>query len=177
MKAYFSIKFVIFIVFSVLIIVLRDTLLINLKYLVAALLLAFGTENIIFHAIFHKKDCIRKYQFIYGFIQLILGFTVLFGVESFESVCVIWGVWSISRETFEIHEIAARKVTGIVALVSAIESIVTITFSVMLLNDPTEHHAQIHIYLLIAEFMVTAFSPVVSGFIEHYKKKNDNQIS
>ena len=82
MKAYFSIKFVIFIVFSVLIIVLRDTLLINLKYLVAALLLAFGTENIIFHAIFHKKDCIRKYQFIYGFIQLILGFTVLFGVDT-----------------------------------------------------------------------------------------------
>ena len=95
----------------------------------------------------------------------------MFGVEDFTSVCIIWAVWSISRESFEIYEITSGIVRGPAAVISGIESIIAIIFSVMLLINPTEHHAKIHIYLLIVEFLVTAFSPVVSELVYNFKNK------
>ena len=171
MRIYNYIKLVIFIAFSVLIFVFKDSLLVNLKYLVASLLIAFGTENLLVIGILKRKECLKETKFIFGFIQLLLGLVVMFGVEDFTSVCIIWAVWSISRESFEIYEITSGIVRGPAAVISGIESIIAITFSVMLLINPTEHHAKIHIYLLIVEFLVTAFSPVVSELVYNFKNK------
>lgn len=171
MKVYNYIKLVLFIAFSVLIIVYKDSLVVNLKYLVSSLLIAFGIENILLLSILKKKECLKESKFAFGFIQLLLGLVVLFGVENFSNVCVIWAVWSISRESYEIYEITSGEVKGMRAFISGIESVVAIIFSVLLLINPTEHHAGIHIYLLIAEFIITASSPVVSELVYNFKNK------
>ena len=171
MRIYNYIKLVIFVTFSVLIFVYKDSLLINLKYLVSSLLIAFGVENIVLLSVLKKKECLKESKFAFGFIQLLLGLVVLFGVNNFSGVCVVWAVWSISRESYEIHEITSGEVKGAPAIISGIESVVAIVFSVMLLINPTEHHASIHIYLLIAEFLVTASSPVVSELVYNFKNK------
>ena len=174
MKIYNYIKLAIFIVFSVLIFVYKDTLLVNLKYLVASLLIAFGTENLLLLNIIEKKDALKNSKFAFGFIQLLLGLVLMFGTFEFTGVCIIWAVWSISRESYEIYEITSGQVKGIAAVISGIESVVAITFSVLLLLSPTEEEAKIHIYLLIVEFLVTAFSPVVSELVYNFKTKKAN---
>ena len=175
MKIYNYIKLVIFVLFAILVVVLRETLLENLRYLVSALLLAFGVESILVIGITKKKECIKEYRFIYGFVEVLLGIIVVSGVSSFESICIIWAVWAMSRESFEIYEILNKKIVGVIAIISFIESIVVYVLSTMMIFTPTHHHAEIHIYLLIAELIITAFSPVLSeiAYRVHEKRKKN----
>ena len=103
-----------------------------------------------------------------------IGITLISSTDDFEIICVVWGVWSIVREMIEIHEILSGEVKGIPALTSGIESIVAITFSIMLIITPGEHHAHTHLYLLIAELMITGLIPALEAIFPHKKeKKND----
>ena len=180
MKIYRYIKLVLFIAFSVLIFVYAEHLLHNLKYLIGSLMMAFGLEDVIVNLILEKKHAIKEVKFLYGFLEVILGILMLALIDDFVAICIIWSMWSIMREMFEIHEITNQKIKGPIAIVSLIESIVVFVFSFMLIITPTEHHAHTHIYLLIAEFLVTGFSPVfdeliVTPLLTKFKNKNNQQ--
>ena len=162
MKIYNYIKLVIFVAFAVLVVVFRDSLLINLKYLVSSLLLAFGVESIITIGVTLKKNCYKEYRFFYGFVEIVLGLITITSLNHLKDVCIVWAIWSISRESFELFEIFNDKIKGVMKIVSFIESIIAIVFSILLMISPTEKEAKHHIYLLIVEFIVTAFSPVLS---------------
>ena len=59
---------------------------------------------------------------------------------------------------------------------AGVESLVIIVFSVMLIFEPTEHHAMIHLYLLLAELIVAPLTPLVDESITKYKLKKANQV-
>lgn len=163
-------KLAIFIVFAVLIGVYNHTLLENLRYLVPSLLMGYGLDSIVSATINEKKNCYKNLWFSYGIGEIIIGVTLISIEPTFEVVCVVWGVWSIFREVIEIYEILSGEVKGVPALISGIESIVAITFSVLLIITPIEEHAHTHIYLLIAELLVTGFIPVIDDIILTRKK-------
>ncbi len=163
-------KLVIFIAFAVLVGVFNQTLLENLRYLVPSLLMAYGLDSIISAIINEKKNFYKNLWFSYGIGEIIVGVTMISIEPTFEVVCVVWGVWSIFREVIEIHEILSGEVKGVPALISGIESIVAITFSVLLIVTPVKHHAHTHIYLLIVELIVTGLIPVIDDIILIRKK-------
>lgn len=102
---------------------------------------------------------------------MVLGLTIITAVTEFSHVCVMWAVWSLLRQSIDIHEVLKGEVIGVVAIIYVIQSIVSIVFSIILIINPTEHHAITHIYLLIAELLVIALPPVVDELFLNLKKK------
>ena len=171
MKVYHFSKLAIFIAFSILIGVFADKLVGYLRYFIGALFLAYSLDNFVSLLLEKKKNFYKEPVIVYDFIQFIIGIIVLVGVEDFSDICIFWGVVSMLREAFEISDILTKKVTGWVALISAVESIVVIAFCIVLLFNPTEEHAKHHIYLLIVELIVTASSPVLNEMLINRKRK------
>lgn len=167
-------KLGIFVVFAVLVAIFNAHLLHYLRYLVPSLLMLYGLDSLLTSIVKEKKECYKDLWFAYGIGEMMIGITLISSTDDFEIICVVWGVWSIVREMIEIHEILSGEVKGIPALISGIESIVAITFSIMLIITPGEHHAHTHLYLLIAELMITGLIPALEAIFPHKKeKKND----
>ena len=61
-------------------------------------------------------------------------------------------------------------------VISGVESIATIILSIVLIFEPTEHHAMIHMYLLLVELVLTPLVPLVDELIESQKRKRKEQI-
>ena len=113
-----------------------------------------------------------------GLVELILGITtIIMPFEDYSHVCIIWATWSIIRESYEIKELVTeiRSITW--TLISGLESIAVIIFSIMLIAEPTAHHAMIHIYLLLAELILSPLVPLLDEVMEKRKeqKKSENQ--
>lgn len=175
MKAYKFIKLAIFIAFSVLLLVFKNDLVADLNYFVGSLVLAFGLESTIVISIVSKKQAIKSIKFSFSIFEMILGLTILTAVKNFEFVCVMWAVWSILRQSIDIHEVLSGEVKGVLAVLLFVQSVVSIVFSILLIITPTEHHAVSHIYLLIAELLVIALPPVVDEIRNDMKiRKQEN---
>ena len=171
MKIYHYFKLLVFIAFAVLVFVLREELLVHLQYLVGSLMLLYGLENVILVSIRERLLARKSIWFIFGYSEVLLGLVTLIAIKDYVAVCVMWGVWSILRESLEIYEITSGELKGVPAILSGVESAVAIIFSVLLIITPGEHHAKTHIYLLIVELIVTAFIPVLKELLQ--RRRND----
>lgn len=176
MKVYNFIKLLIFVAFSALLIVFRNELVENLNYFIGSLVFAYGLETSLMLLITTKKNCVKSIKFSFALFEMILGLTILFAVTNFEYVCVMWAVWSLLRQSLDIHEVLKREVKGAVAVVYLIQSVVSIVFSILLILTPTKHHAINHIYLLIAELLVISLPPVIDEILLRIKKKRQNKV-
>ena len=176
MKIYNYIKLFIFIAFSVLIIVFRHELVNDLHYFIGALVLAYGLETAAVHAVVAKKECIRSIKFAFALFEMVVGLTILFAVREFTHVCVMWAVWSMLRQSIDIHEVLTEKVRRGIAVVYIVQSVVSVVFSIMLILNPTHDHAVTHIYLLVAELLVISLPPVVDEFFLRLIEKRQNTV-
>ena len=168
---YNLIKLVVYAILAVLIFVFRDNLVAHngLKYFIGGLMLLYAVEEILFIALFHHHHFLHEDKTYLGFIELVLGIVLLTVNFSYESVCIIWATWSILRESYEIKEIACELKNIVPKIISGVESIVVIVFSILLLIEPGHHHALIHLYLLLAELVITPLTPLLDELLE--KKK------
>ncbi|MBO7573467.1 MAG: hypothetical protein J6T25_01560 [Bacilli bacterium] len=168
---YNLIKLVVYAILAVLIFVFRDNLVAHngLKYFIGGLMLLYAMEEILFIVLHHVHHLFHEDKVYLGFIELILGIVLLTVNFSYESVCVIWATWSILRESYEIKEIACELKNIVPKIISGVESIVVIVFSILLLIEPGHHHALIHLYLLLAELVITPLTPLLDELLE--KKK------
>lgn len=180
MKIYNYIKFVIFIALAVLLCIYHYEALDSIKYIVSSLMMFFGLEGVVLSIVKNKKKCLRDIWLTLGAAEFLIGITVILGVngdDEFVTVCIVWAVWTILREAVELHEIAKGEVRGLSALISGVESIVAIVFSVMLIITPVPHHAHTHVILLIVELIVTVLVPLIPEIGKRYKeikeKKNN----
>lgn len=174
MKIYSYIKLAIYAAFAVLIVVLKDTLLENLHYLIASLMIAYGTETALLSFFTKKKKCLEDIKFFLALGEVSLGLVLMTSIREFAYVCILWAVWTMVREMIEIYEFVAHKHFNVFGFIDFAESIVSITFCVLLLIDPSYHHAHTHMFLLIVEVLVMSLSPVLSDIFENLKKKKDD---
>ena len=106
-------------------------------------------------------------EFFYGTIQMSLGLIILLFLkdevssQDYQSICIIWAVWSILRESREIEEAVIKMCKRIPVFLDLMESIVCIVFSILLIINPNEHHALIHIYLLSVELFTICLFPLL----------------
>ena len=178
---YLIVKLAIFVVLAVLVFIFREQLVEHLKYFIGGLILLYGVEEILFEVIFHGKNFWKCEKTYLGLVELILGITLFFfpldatAEEVVKMTCVIWAAWSIIREAFEIRELIVEIKSVILTIISGIESVAAIVLSVMLLLEPGEHHAMIHLYLLLAELVLTPLVPLLDEVIEERKNKRAEQ--
>ena len=163
MKLYYIIRLVVLCILAVLIgiqakfIIEADVL----HYLVSSVMLLFGVEGIILPIIKDHKKFYADSQFTLGLVDLILGLVVITAIRQLDYVCMIWATWTIVRESFEFYEIGHKALHKFPAILSLSLSVVEVVFSIMMLIEATEHHALTHIYLLVPEFVISGFAPLM----------------
>ena len=166
---YNLIKLLICIVIAVLVFVFRENLVDHLKVFIGCLMISYALEETIFALLFHTRHILHEEKIYLSFVELILGVVMLCVNLSVEAVCVIWATWSIIRESYEIKEIACDLKHLLPKIISGVESITVIVFSILLIVNPGHHHAMIHLYLLLAELVVTPLTPLLDELLD--KKK------
>lgn len=166
---YNLIKLGVYLALAVLVFIFRETLVENLKYFIGGLMILYAVEEILFIVLHHIHHIFHEDKVYLGFIELVLGVVLMFVNISVEGVCIMWATWSILRESYEIKEIACELKNIAPKILSGVESVVIIVFSILLLIEPGEHHAMIHLYLLLAELVIAPLTPLLDELIE--KKK------
>ena len=167
-RFYYIARLVIFIAIAILIAIFSEKLLGYLPYIVGSVMIIFGVEGIIIPIAQDPRKFFTDAKLYLGHVDLLLGIVVLISVRDFDQICIIWGTWTVVRESFDLYEIAHKAYHQFPAVLSFALSITEIVFSVMLILNASEHHALTHIYLLIPEFVVNGLSPL---FFEIHKKR------
>lgn len=168
---YNLIKLGVYVVLAVLIFIFREPLVEHLKYFIGGLMILYAVEEILFIIIHHVHHILHEDKVYLGFIELLLGIVLMCVNLSYESVCIIWATWSILRESYEIKEIAYELKHIVPKIVSGVESLVIIIFSILLIIEPGEHHAMIHLYLLLAELVIAPLTPLLDELLMKKKKR------
>ena len=91
-------------------------------------------------------------------------------------MCIIWATWSIVRESYEIKEVVSDIKSVLPKILSGAESIAVIVLSVMLILEPTEHHALIHMYMLVIELVLNPATVLLDELFIHLKEKKKAEI-
>ncbi len=168
---YNLIKLGVYLVLAILIFIFKEQLVEHLKFFIGGLMILYAVEEILFIIIHHIHHILHEDKVYLGFIELILGIVLMCVNVSYESVCIIWATWSILRESYEIKEIACELKHIVPKIISGVESLVIISFSILLIIEPGEHHAMIHLYLLLAELVIAPLTPLLDELLMKKKKK------
>ena len=173
---YFIVRFIIFTLLSAAILVLHAPLvIIYLKYFIGCLLLFYAFDELLIDALYKRKNFFHNEKIYLALVELVLALTVLCGELLPQTIYVIWATWSIIRESYEVKEIFCDFKNITPRVLSGVESVVVIVFSIMLIVEPVEHHALVHSYLLVAELIVTSLVPILEMFITKKKKPKEQQ--
>ena len=172
---YYFIKLIVYVALAICVFIFREHLVEHLKYFIGGLMLLYGLEEILFEIVFRDKHFWHKDKIYLGFIEILLGLVLLIFPLIIEEVCTIWATWSIVREAFEIKEIVTEIKSIVLSIVSGIESVAVIVLSVMLILEPGEHHAMIHLYLLLVELVLTPLIPLLDEILLERKHKRLEQ--
>ena len=140
-------------------------------------MLAFGLESLGVLFFVKKGDAIKTIRFAFALTEIVVGLTLMFGIRHFATTCVIWAMWSILRQSIDIHEVLCGRVKGVMAVIYIVQSVASIVFSILLVLNPSEHHAINHIYLLIAELIVISVPPVVEEILSFRASKKSEENS
>ena len=142
-----------------------------IEYIVGSIIILYGL-CIIIEGIIDKNYFKEPNKLTESLTNILIGVVLLFTGSNIDSLCSIWGVWSILREGKEmahaIHHISEKK-AGILDL---IESIIIIGFSFMLILQPSEHHIQTHIIILGVELILEVLFPLFNNFINNLRAKD-----
>ena len=179
MKKYNIIKLVVFIILAIMLLIFRNYLSLNIKYLVGPLLLIYGMDILIKHFIKKDKFSMRN-EFFLGIMEITLGLVILIFLNNevdssdYVTICVVWAVWTITREGIELEKHSKKIIFGnALGIIDTIESIVSIVFSIILLINPVHEYVMIHIILLVIELLCRVLIPLLD--IKFEKKNNEDE--
>ena len=167
---YLIIKQIVYLVFFVLVLIFRNELVTYLKYFISTLMLVYGIEEIIYEIVFSGKKTFYRIKTYFGLVEILIGTVLSFPSSGIESVCILWATWSIIRESFEVYEIVTELKHPLPIALSSIESFAAVVLSVILILNPTEHHALTHIYLLLVELIFTPLVPLLDHTLRKRKE-------
>lgn len=173
MKTFKIVKAAIFLSLALSIIFLKETYVEYLRYFIGGLIIMYSIDGFVHYAFDRKNG--NEHELCESFVELVLGVSTIAFIEHFEIVCVIWAVWSIMREANELQECIELFKERIPFVLSFIESVVVIVFSIMLIVEPGEHHAITHMYLLIVELTTTILFPQFRFLYKKYFKKGKEE--
>ena len=165
-KAYKFIKFSLFVIAGVLILVFNKTIMEHsdiLNILVGSIIAIYGLEGVLL-PILTKKLRAEKIEVLNGAVNILIAIIMIFLLEGnndeLRILCVLWSLWSIMREGVEVFDkgFVGIKNHPITSTINIAESVVVIIFSVELICAKNlhelEHHAHAHVILLGIELII-----------------------
>ena len=173
---YLLIKLAIFTTLAAFVLIYREKLVENLQPFIGSLMIFYGLEGILYEVLCHRLHFIHSGKSYLGLIELIFGTVLLVAPLEFAYVCVIWATWSIVRESYEIKEIISDIKTIPPKILSGVESIAVIVLSIMLILEPGEHHALIHMYMLVIELILNPATVLLDELLIYLKEKKKPQV-
>ena len=176
MKTFRLSRLICFAIGAILLLIFNEFFLLNLRWFIGGLIVVYGTLGILALTLEKVKPIYEGHGFLFYAVEILLGLTTLFFIEEYETVCIIWAVWSILRESVELQEIVSGELHISLGILSGVESVAVIVLSVMLMIEPGEHHAMIHSYLLCVELVLSGVIPVINPVLkpeshEHAEKE------
>ena len=176
MKAFRLFRLICFVVGAVLLLVFNEFFLHNLRWFIGGLIVLYGSLGILALLLAKVKPIYEGQGFLFFSVEIMLGLITLCFIKEYATVCVIWAVWSIIRESIELEEIVARELHPVPAIVSGLESVAVVVLSVMLMIEPGEHHAMIHSYLLVVELILASLIPIINHRLMPEKKGREELL-
>ena len=167
MKVFRIARLIAFVIGAVLLFIFREYFVHNLRWFIGGLIVLYGALGIVSVVMEKVKPIYEGNGFLFYAVEILIGLTILLFVEEYATVCVVWAVWSVLRESVELKEIVAGELHPVLAIVSSVESIAVIALSIMLIREPGLHHAMIHTYLLCVELILTATIPILEHNVFH----------
>ena len=176
MKAFRLSRLICFVVGAVLLLVFNEFFLHNLRWFIGGLIVLYGSLGVLALLLAKVKPIYEGQGFLFFSVEILLGLITLCFIKEYATVCVIWAVWSILRESVELEEIVERELHPALAVVSGLESIAVIVLSVSLMIEPGEHHAMIHSYLLVVELILASLIPIINHRLMPEKKGREELL-
>ena len=176
MKTFRLSRLICFVIGAILLLIFNEFFLHNLRWFIGGLIVLYGFLGILALVLEKVKPIYEGQGFLFYAVEILLGITTLCFIEEYATVCIIWAVWSILRESVELEEIVARELHPSLAVVSGVESVAVIVLSVMLMIEPGEHHAMIHSYLLCVEIVLSGVVPVINHRLKPEKKEPEEVL-
>ena len=171
MKVFRFSRLIGFVAGIVMIIIFKDSFVNNLKWFIGGLMILYGVLGIV-NIILEKETQIHiRHDFLFNAVEILIGAAILIFIKEFSTVCVVWAVWSILRESIELKEIVSGELHPVLAVISGIESIALIVLSIMLMAETNEHHALVHTYFLCVELFLTSSIPIVNSYLRKPHEK------
>lgn len=165
-------KMIIYIPIAIIIIVLREDLLDYLNFIVGIPLLVFSLESLLYELYIknYRNELNRIGEDI---IQIILSILIIAVFDdNLEIICIIWGIIAILTAVKElsksIYEITAKRKPIYFLVVT--QTLFQIFFAVLLIIEPAEEHATMHLVLLGVEILLESLRIFIT-FIYTYKRR------
>ena len=176
MKTFRLSRLICFVVCAVLLLVFNELFLHNLRWFIGGLIVLYGSLGVLALLLAKVKPIYEGQGFLFFSVEILLGLITLCFIKEYATVCVIWAVWSIIRESIELEEIVARELHPVPAIVSGLESVAVVVLSVMLMIEPGEHHAMIHSYLLVVDLILASLIPIINHRLMPEKKGREELL-
>ena len=176
MKTFRLSRLICFVVGAILLLVFNEFFLHNLRWFIGGLIVTYGMFGILALTLAKVKPIYEGQGFLFFSVEILLGLITLCFIKEYATVCIIWAVWSIIRESIELEEIVARELHPVLAVVSGLESVAVVVLSVMLMMEPGEHHAMIHSYLLVVELIFAGVIPIVNHWLKPEKEGREELL-
>ncbi|MBP5467550.1 MAG: hypothetical protein J6Y43_08335 [Clostridia bacterium] len=171
MKKWQISKAVLYLASAVLIFVFNESITPYAGILVGAVVCVYAFEELIISAV-NKKLFSDTFHLFDGLSQIFIG-AILFLVSSdIVKVCLVWGVWSILRESKELATAVKSIITKRFGVLSIAESVIVIVLSFVMILEPTTRHANLHVILLGVELITVVLFYFMENLIDGKRAEN-----
>ncbi|MBP5153480.1 MAG: hypothetical protein ILP12_00520 [Lachnospiraceae bacterium] len=158
----------VFVLAGILVLVFHEAMMGGIAWMVGGVMLLYAVNGVL--RWLARKDPAKRFLELMDMLILVVLAVVVFAVHSdFTRVCVIWAIWSILREGYEVADVLERYRQRAVRIVDYAESAVVVVLSVMLVLSPAEH-AHAHVILLGIELILEVVFPLTDRLI--FRKQN-----
>lgn len=170
MKTYNFIQVLVYFIFGIFILIFNKLCLEHIPLIISIVMLLDATDDII---VWSKQGIIKEgTRFFNALVLIILAIILLLVHNEFERCLIIFAVWMILKEGNEITHCIQRMLRQKPAILDLLESIFIVVMSILLIANPNEHHAYIHIFILGAELV----SELLFYFLYNYLDKKDKNM-
>ena len=163
MKGWQFFKAALYLLVAVSIFIFNQSVLPYVGYLVGSVVCLYAVEELIVSAV-KKTFFSDKYRLFDGLVQILIGIILFLVSSDIIKVCLVWGVWSILRESKEMADAIEIISENRIVIINVVESVVVIVMSFFMILNPNERHAHLHVILLGIELLTV----ILFSFLETY---------
>ena len=168
MKKWQTLKAILYLALGSFIFIFNNAVMPYVGFLVGGIVFLYAVEELI--VLPARKELFKSpYHLFDGIAQFLIGIILFLVSDDVIKVCLVWGVWSIIRESKEMAEAIDKLSKRKLSVINIIESVAVIALSFLMIIEPNESHAHLHVLLLGAELVIV----VLFYFLETWLYKKD----